>query len=143
MYEGLLVHAIFFKTTKLADDRYFNYLNKLFLENPADDLLLELQWCTNDVHKTTDLIINNVSKSDIDFIKFNKALITELEVYFNNLTLENFCEFGYLLWKNIPFDGAYEDPLHILSYADDSMSWGDKQQTIDLYEKVFRYYDED
>ncbi len=126
-------------TTKLADDRYFNYLDKLFLENPTDDLLLALHWCTNDVHKTINLIINNVSKSDIDLIKFKKALITELEMYFNKLTFENFYELGYLLWKNIPFDEAYEDPLHILSYAD----VGDKQQSIDLYEKIFRYYDED
>ena len=34
------------------------------------------------------------------------------------------------------------DPFFTMCYADDPLSWGDKDQTRELYEQMFRFYDE-
>lgn len=47
----------------------------------------------------------------------------------------------YLLWESLPGCVQDEEPFSILTYADEPLSWGDEQQSREIYEKVFGYYD--
>lgn len=35
-----------------------------------------------------------------------------------------------------------EEPFHILSYADDCLSYGDEKQCRELYESMFAFYEQ-
>ncbi len=141
MYEGLYAHVIFIKTTPRLSERYKNYLDDLFIENSEDELILELQWCTNDLEKTVVTIMSALHDVELDYVECRKAIIAELEVLYNELELEEFAELGYSVWNNLEGEMRDEKPLNDLCFADDPLSWGDKEQSIEIYQKLFRYYD--
>lgn len=127
---------------------YTERLDELFLNDPENDFLLELEGLTGDKRGTLARFC--VNEENID--KFGKFLISKVENYYtNNVSgkpeaLEPFTKLAYELWtvlsKVLPFDFAYSDPFYIFSYADDPLSWGDREQTIELYQKALDYYKE-
>lgn len=120
----------------------------MFLENPEDDFLLELEGLTADPHESLKRFCINEENSG----KFGKILIGGVEKYYiNNVSgkpeaPEPFTKLSHKLWSVLSavlsFDLAYSDPFYIFSYADDPLSWGDREQTIELYQKAFNYYKE-
>lgn len=46
----------------------------------------------------------------------------------------------YSLWENLPGNIQDIEPFWTLSYADDSLSWGDEEQTRNIYEHILNYY---
>jgi hypothetical protein len=53
----------------------------IFSQHPESDLLLELQWCSNDVKKTIHDILAHSSKVRINHKIFRKFLLSELNTY--------------------------------------------------------------
>lgn len=46
----------------------------------------------------------------------------------------------YRLWEELPQEVQMKEPFWALNYADDPLSWGDEEQTRELYEKMMNYY---
>ena len=125
---------------------YTEKLDELFMQNPEDDLLLELEGLTGDSRGTLAKLHINEKNAD----KFGKILCAGAEKYYmENVSgkpeeLEPFTKLSYKLWSVLlavlPFELAHSDPFCIFGYADDPLSWGDREQTIELYQKAFDHY---
>ena len=55
--------------------------------------------------------------------------------------IHSFAKKAYNIWQLLPSDIASVEPFHILSYADDPLSWGDERQCRELYEEAFDFYE--
>ena len=130
---------------------YTERLDELFLQDPENDLLLELEGLTGDERGT----LAKFCITEENAGKFGKFLLSKVENYYiNNVSdkpgeLEKFAELAYKLWTVLSrfrsfqsFDLAYSNPFYIFNYADDPLSWGDKEQSVELYQKAFNYYKE-
>ncbi len=143
MLEQLLAYACLLGAGLMTIENYNNNLDVLFMANPDDDLLLDLEFSSSDLNKTISLIKEKCYGQTIDYDSFGCCLLSHLKtIYSSDVdTLENFGKKAYALWGTLPADIQLTEPFHTMSYADDCLSWGDSQQTKDLYEKMFCYYD--
>lgn len=143
MIELFLACALLLDCNLLKYDRYEEYLNREFLKQPENDLLLDLQCCYSDYKKSVDTINYYLSTTNYDYKIFGKYLMKELKfIYLQNIfDIKIFSKRTYLLWKHLPFEISQDEPFHVMSYADDPLSYGDENQTRSLYEKMFEYYE--
>lgn len=127
-------------------DDYYAELDRLFLENPEDDLLLELEGLGNDRAEAWERIFS-LAKSSLDIDIFGRELFTALKkVYKENIfTLGEFGRRCYKLWCALPYEpyiSEHIEPFCTLTYADDPLTYGDEGQSRNLYEAAFDYYKE-
>lgn len=130
------------------DDKvdYYAELDRLFLDNPEDDLLLELEGLGNDRTAAWERL-GWLAGSSLNIDIFGKELFAALEKVYNENKFP-LAEFGrrcYKMWCALPYKPyQYEciEPFHTLTYADDPLSYGDEGQSRDLYEAAFDYYKE-
>ena len=80
-------------------------------------------------------------KVDIDYDVFGKFLLYELNTIYPEMEIHNFGAKAYSLWNLLPKNIEQKQPFLTLSYADDPLSWGDEKQSRELYEKMFKYYE--
>ncbi len=124
---------------------YLAELDGLFLENPEDDLLLELECLGGDLKSAFSRLYTLIETSaDVDVDKFGKELFSALKkIYNENLfPLKEFGEQCYRIWRLLPEKIGDDEPFYTLCYADDPLSWGDEKQTLELYQAAFDYYKE-
>lgn len=138
--EELFVYLILFYEKIITYDLYQKKLDLLFIENPNNEVLLNLEWET-DIEKIIVYIRTNVGYQNLNYEMFGKILMSKLKEYYNNCPDINiFANKMYSLWKNIPSYIQREEPFCMLSYADDSLAYGDEKQVRFLYEKMLNYY---
>lgn len=138
--EELLVFALLLCEGIMPEDEYWKRLDELFLESPEDDNFLYLEWET-DIKKAIAYIRTNIDYTTFDYGLFGKILMEKLRTYYEQcLDIKSFSERMYLLWEDLPFDIQDKQPFYTLCYADDPLSWGDKEQTRRLYEGMLNYY---
>lgn len=142
MEEDLLCYALLLKNNLIVTDKYNKKLDALFLENSKDSLLLELEFMSSDLHTSIQLLKEHFQKREIDKEAFGAVLLQELKEFYDKKTIsvEEFGKRAYSLWNELPNNLAMGDPFHILSFADDPCSWGDKQQSQKIYEDLFGFY---
>lgn len=125
---------------------YNEYLDRVFLETPDDEVLLELEECSNNYKDTFARLKRyfEYEANSFDAYKFGKTLFTGLEtVYNSNLyDIVEYSKMTYKLWSLLPKTLYNEQPFWVLSYADDPLSWGDEEQTRAIYEEAFGFYRE-
>lgn len=128
-------------------DSYFEELDRLFIENPEDDLLLELEGLSGDPAGTLARFAPLINEENAD--KFGRVLFAKLEHYYSeNITdysaLERFSRRTYELWSTLlillPFDIAHSEPFLTLCYADDLLYNRGDAWIHELYQKAFNYY---
>lgn len=124
---------------------YAEELDRLFLENPGDDLLLELENLGDDRAAAWARLGWSADRLNIDL--FGKELFAALEKAYseNRFPLAEFGRRCYSLWCALPYHPyQYEhiEPFCTLTYADDPLSWGDEKQTLELYQAAFDFYKE-
>ena len=113
--EELYFYYISLKTEFVDVDSYREWLNKVFLEdNDKDDIILELQFCTDNIEKTIEemqIYINNRQIS-IDYHAVMKMIISELkEQYKNKTMLYQITKKLYNIWTLFPENISSEKPL--------------------------------
>lgn len=123
-------------------EEYYQFLNDLFLKNPDDDLLLELEWSASDLRHAIWLINKYALENVIDYDAFGRLLFEKLEdiYHLDETNIAHFASKMYAVWQILPSVISRVEPFHILNYADDPLSWGDVQQTKDLYLQAFQFY---
>ncbi|MBD5128705.1 MAG: hypothetical protein HDT43_02085 [Ruminococcaceae bacterium] len=130
------------------DDKtdYYTELDRLFLENPEDDFLLELEGLGDNRAEAWERL-GRFGESVLNIDIFGKELFAALEKVYN-ANIFPLAEFGkrcYKLWCALPYEPfLYEhtEPFCILTYADDPLSYGEEGQSRDYYEAAFNYYKE-
>ena len=142
MVEILLSYAILLYVKLISDEEYKKNLDAQFLDNPENDLLLELELKTLDIQATIKTIFDYCLENNIDFDTFGCFLISKLEeiYYKDDMDIQLFGSKMYSIWRVLPSEIQSKEPFWTLCYADDPLSWGDESQTRELYQKMFKYY---
>ena len=137
----LLAYAILLCEGIVSDELFNSRLDTVFLENPNDDMLMELE-CIGNAEKAAASLRAKFDYSKLDKALFGRTMMKELREYCRLYGVtKQFGEKMYLLWESLPGCIQDEEPFSILTYADDPLSWGDEQQSREIYEKAFDYYD--
>ncbi|EES50203.1 hypothetical protein NE172_14735 [Clostridium botulinum] len=142
MAEILLLYSILLYVGLMSDAEYKEYLDALFLKNPDNDLLLELEWKTSDIEGTIKIIFYYCLENNVDYGVFGYFLISKLEelYYQDDMDIQSFGSKLYSIWRVLPSEIEDKEPFFTLCYADDPLSWGDEDQTREIYQKMFQYY---
>lgn len=125
---------------------YNIHLDSMFSETPNDEVLLELEECSDNCKNTFARLKRffEYETNTFDSDTFGKILFKGLETAYNS-DIYDIAEFGricYKLWNLLPGFLGHEQPYYVLCYADDPLSWGDEEQTRTLYEDAFNFYKE-
>lgn len=138
--EELLVYAILLYEELVTENEYSKQLDELFLKNPENDDLLYLEWET-DIKKAIIYVRSHIDYKNLDIERFGRILMSKLKVvYVNCSDIKCFASRMYSLWKSLPGNIQNIEPFWTLSYADDPLSWGDEEQTRNIYEHMLSYY---
>lgn len=138
--EELLTYAILLSEELGSESEYYKRLDELFLGNSESDDLLYLEWET-DIKKAVIYMKTHIGYNNFDFNRFGKILMSKLEAIYTNCTdIKVFAKRMHSLWESLPENIQNIEPLQALCYADDSLSWGDEDQTKNIYEYVLNYY---
>lgn len=137
--EELFVYAVLLYNKIIPKEEYQHKLDKLFLENPFDDVLLELEYM-QDIKEHILYIRTNFDYNNFNHDIFGKILMKKLKEYYENVEIQVFADRMWLLWKTLPDNIQEEEPFHTMTYADECLIWGDEVQTKELYEKMLNYY---
>lgn len=143
--EKLYAEFLLWKHGFHPGEKYEKLLNKMFLSDSNNDFLLELEECSTDTLNTSEHFLRywTYKHHELDTNVFGKYLFFSLNLVYHSTTIsiEDFGNQCYLLWKDFPPPLDHIEPFWTLSYADDPLSWGDEAQTRGLYEKAFAFYD--
>lgn len=128
------------------DDKkdYYSELDRLFLENPEDDFLLELEGLGDDsaaAMKELSPLVEGSLNTDV----FSKELLLALEKVYNENSLSPL-EFGkrrlHMLYA-LPCAITQNEPVHSLFFADIPFDeYYDEKLTRKLYQAAFECYKE-
>ena len=139
--EELFVYAILCGVGFEKYDKYEHTLERLLEWNPTDEMLLDLYGRKyKDALLHIDSIMNEYA---LDCELFGKCLMKELKEIYLSVEISEFGKKMYELWNRLPsVIDEMEEPFHILSYADDCLSYGDEKQCRELYESMFAFYEQ-
>lgn len=141
--EKLFAYAILAYHEIAPEKLYQNRLHALFLANPEDDLLLQLDW-ENDLEKAIDAMKNYMDHNVLYNERFARSLLETLEKYYIRCPdIKAFAHSAYSLWTGLPGHMQDKQPFCTLCYADDPLSWGDEGQTRQIYEEMFGYFEKE
>ena len=142
--ERLLCKALLWKAGLITCEAYNETLNELFLKNTEDDLLLELESYTLDSDTSYNVLHRYWEYECKDFSAdvFGKYLLDELKAVYqsNAFPLKVYGKKCFRVWRCLPDELQMKEPFHILSYADDPLSWGDESASKKIFEELFGFY---
>lgn len=140
--EELFVYLILFYEKIVTYDLYQKKLDSLFMKNPNNEILLNLEWET-DIERIRFYFRTNLDCQNLNEELFGKILMSKLKEYYNNCSDINiFAKKMYSIWINIPNSIQNKEPFWTLSYADDPLAYGDEEQARFLCEKMLNYYED-
>ena len=120
---------------------YSEELDRLFLENPESDFLLELEnlsGCAAAWKKLSFLV-----ESPLNVDVFGKELLAALEEVYNENRLSplDFGERRLHMLYNLPRKISDNEPFHSLFFADIPYDeYYDEERTREIYQNAFDYY---
>lgn len=137
--ETLFVYALLCGVGYDKYDAYRKTLDHLFLENPGNAMLLDLE-CRE--YKDAMLHLYHLMETtDFDTVKLGKRLMLKLKAIYKTSDLADFSKEMYQIWLRLPERLKQEEPFFVFSYADEYLDFGDEKQCRKLYEKALGYYD--
>lgn len=128
-----------------AENGYCEELDSMFLEDPENDFLLELENLGNDCLAVWARLEPFMLSAEFNVDKFGKALFTELEQTYAafKITFRDFTMRCYRLWSRLPDSFRYDEPFYILCEASDYPYDFDVDARRELYRKAFDFYKRD
>lgn len=121
---------------------YCAELDEMFLENPEDDFLLELEDCTRDAAVSVARL-SALMSGEFDVDIFGRELFSRLEKFCDSgaVSIKEFGRRGYNLWCQLPWGFNLDEPFYTLNWADDFYYEVSGQQR-GYYQNAFDYYKE-
>lgn len=138
--EELFAYAYLVDMDLISGEIYEDKLNELFLKNPTDEHLLELEFLSRNRKETVRYIRRHSNYNDMDIDKFGMALFELLKPMYMSLDIHRFGNAMYSLWESLPGNLQDIQPFEALCYAHDPLSWGDEIQCREIYEAMLDYY---
>ena len=137
--EELFVYSLLYDVGYEKVNEYEETLNRLFLNNPEDRNLLDLE----DMDFKDDMLhlSHLINVLSFDTMEFGKQLMSKIKPLYDGNNIADFGKAMYRLWTLLPEKIKLEEPFYILSYADDCLSYGNEKQCQELYENALNYYD--
>lgn len=123
-------------------DDYCSELDRLFLENPEDDFLLELEGLGNDRVEAWEKL-GRLAGSSLSIDAFGKELFAALEKIYNEnrFPFEKFGKLCFHMLFRLPEIISQSEPFHSLFFADLAVDeYYDEKQARELYQKAFKHY---
>ena len=143
--EELLACILLWQEGLLPWEAYEEKLDALFLEDPENELLQELEWEGKNPKDTTARVRTYFGSHsrEVRTDVLGRFFMARLkEVYWReDLDIRWFADRMYLLWEDLPPWLQDVQPFWTLCYADDPLSWGDEKQTREIYREMLDYYD--
>lgn len=137
--EELFVYSLLYDVGYEKVNEYEETLNRLFLNNPEDRNLLDLEeMAFKDAMFHLRHLINVLS---FDTMEFGEQLMSKIKPLYDGNNIADFGKAMYRLWTLLPEKIKLEEPFYILSYADVCLSYGNEKQCQELYENALNYYD--
>ncbi|MBQ7953327.1 MAG: hypothetical protein IJ332_01115 [Clostridia bacterium] len=138
--EELLVYAILICEGFDLEDEFHNRLDEIFINNPNNDVLLELE-CMNNIKNQVVYIRVNFDYNNFNIESFGKTLMKKLTVAYHSTNLRCFTGMMFSLWEALPGNIQEIEPFHTLAYGDEPLCYNDEQQSRLLIEKMLNYYE--
>ncbi len=110
---------------------YLALLHRLFLANPEDGTLLELEICAGNLKASASLLNGYWAERWFRFpvASFRRFLFACVaQAYAQAEDLSAFGRKSYLLWQRLPAPLQREQSFWTLCYADDPLSWGTRRK---------------
>ena len=143
MFEKIYAFILLLQADIVTKEEYNDYLDLLFLEDSENELLIDLEFASNDLSETLTIINEVFYKQDalLKYDVFGSVLFENIRKLYEKGTLgiEDFGRKVLCLWNLLPCEILQTEPFWTLSYADDCLSFGDESQTRKLYENAFSY----
>lgn len=144
--ELLFACAVLLGAGSMSEAEYGKVLDSVFLRNPNQDILLELEWHSSDIKRSISLIRAYCAEHEKDLkdTALGCFLFDRLKSRYlaPGADLHTFCGELYRVWSLLPQRLQTAQPFHTMSYADEPLSWGDEAQTRRLCEYILHYYDD-
>ncbi len=145
--EELLACVFLYREGLLPEEDCRKKVDELFLADPENDFLLELEWNLQSMKEVGVRVwvycgAHRAALSDEVFGRFLMARLREVYQQ-EGLDLYTFARRMYSLWKGLPPWLQNVQPFWTLCYADDPLSWGDEAQTRELYQRMLDYYEKE
>lgn len=140
MMEELLVCVLLLCEGFNFEEEYQDTLDKLFMLNPEDEVLLDLEFMSGDIKGSCLYLKAHFNYTEFNADKFGRFLMQKLAVLYEQNKLRHFAAKMYSLWQNLPDNILCKEPFWTLCYADELLSWGDERQCRELYEEMLNYY---
>ena len=142
--EKLICKSLLWKIGLTDGNDYSKTLDKMFLSDVNNELLLELESCSFDYDTAFDILQRFWKYECKNFFVdiFGRCLTEDLKTVYesNDFSIEDFGRKCYSIWQQLPNELNTIEPFHTLSYADDPLSWGDEEQARKIYEEFFDFY---
>ena len=138
--EELLVYAILICEGFALEDEFHSCLDEMFLNNPNNNDLLELE-CMSNIKNQIVYIRANFDYNNINIESFVKTLMKKLTVAYHSTNLRCFAGMMFSLWEALPGNIQDIEPFHTLTYGDEPLCHNDEQQSRLLIEKMLNYYE--
>lgn len=143
--EELLAYVYLYREGLMSGEDCRAKLDELFLQNPEDELLLELEWNFQDMKDMVCRVWSYWGARAKEFSAdvFGRVLMARLkELYRQEGTdIHWFARRMYNLWEGLPPWIQSDQPFWAMCYGDDPLSWGDEAQTRQIYEAMMTHYD--
>ena len=125
-----------------SKEDYCAVLDEMFLEDPEDDFLLELENCTGDAAASLARL-SPFMNGEFDVDAFGRELFSRLEIFCDSgaVSMKEFGRRCYELWRQLPWDLNLDEPFYTLCWADEFYYEGSKIQR-GYYQNAFDYYKE-
>ena len=139
--EELYVYCLLYIIGIDCDDEYKNALDRLYLENPEDEELLDLEGREyKDAMLHLNALMNDaVSEQKLDTEAFGKCLMSKLIPVYEGHDIYSFSRKLFELWTLLPENIQDQEPFHIFSYAVEYTE-NDERCGRQLCEKALFYY---
>lgn len=139
--EEILALGMLIDWNDMAENLYNHKLDELFLENPDNPDLFELELICGNIKETVIYISNHINFKNINTETFEKSLVYYLKLLYDSMDIELFAELSYKLWLRLPADISEKTMFFILNYTDDYVSIGFTDLARQNYERLFSYYE--
>ena len=138
--EEILALGLLADWNDMAENLYNSKLDELFLENPENPNLFELELICGNTTESIIYITNHINFNKINIETFEKSLVYYLKILYESMDIEIFSKLSYKLWLRLPSYISEKSPFFVLNYADDYISIGFTDSVRQSYEKLFAYY---
>ena len=119
---------------------YEKYLDKQFICNPDNYILLDLEFISNDIDKTSSYIKETIDYNIIDYNQLAKEVVKNMKICYETMAFNDFISKTYLLWQSLPYELAHNEPFYELRFADDPYSYGVNVESKQIIEDILDFY---